>query len=164
MKRSYFIAAVVVALAASAGVAYATVGGPTYIYDFRYNPADESIYYVSASQGGRGCPPVLNKLSIRSGVEETVFSCEQGEALLAQSAPGHWYPAPLMQKFDELTKNFRRLLPVNLPENGIAIDLDAVQTRHIDGTDFLLATDFSATVFQNGTRVASFPVSGCSKE
>jgi len=30
----------------------ATVGGPTFIYDFKYNPQDESVYYKTVSESG----------------------------------------------------------------------------------------------------------------
>jgi hypothetical protein len=165
MQRNYFIAAVVIVLAAGGGAVHAIVGGPTYIYDFRYNPADESVYYVNALQGGRGCPPVLVKQSIVSGALETVVSCEQGEALLAKSGPTSRYPAPLMQKFDELTGFFERLKPVNLPESGVAIALNFVRTENYSPEiNEVMRTHFLASVHRGGEKISEFPVAGCSRK
>ena len=143
--------------------AVATVGGPTYIYDFRYNPANESVYYISASQSGRGCPPILRKLSVRTGESETVFSCEQGEALLSGSAFAGQYPAPLFQKFEEITGRFERLAPLNLPKNNVEVDLTFTRTEdYAPDLPEIKRTYFLAEVYHNGTKAAEFPIAGCS--
>ncbi len=150
---------------AVARFAEATVGGPTYIYDFRYNPSDEAVYYISASQSGRGCPPILQKLPPRSGASENVVSCEQAEELLKGSVPGQWYPAPLMAKFEEITERFARLTPIHLSKNNISIDLDFSGTEGLHGAEAILRwTKFLATVYQNGRKVSEFPLVGCSRE
>ena len=61
----------------------ATVGGPTFIYDFRYNPLDESVYYIKQDFGGRGCPPELIRLSLNSGKTDIAYSCSEGEKIIS---------------------------------------------------------------------------------
>jgi len=140
----------------------ATVGGPTYIYNFRYNPEDKSIYYVSNSQSGRGCPPTLQKLSVTSGDTATVFSCTQGAAFLTENKDSNQWQ--LVTKFEEMTEPFERLIPIHLSNNNIVIDLTFARTENY-GPDVneILHTHFFATVYQRGQNVAEFPISGCNK-
>ncbi|MDP3996511.1 MAG: hypothetical protein Q8P86_02360, partial [bacterium] len=78
---------------------FATVGGPTYISDFKYNPADESVYYIVNSQSGRGCPPELAKISLNSGISEMALSCDEGEKILERE--GIYDISPVFQKIYE---------------------------------------------------------------
>ena len=89
-----------------AGSTYATVGGSSFIYDFKYNPQDESIYYKSFSESGRGCPPELIKLSLVSGGPQVVYSCDDGEKLTQNS--GSVSPAVDLL-INNITSNFKNL-------------------------------------------------------
>ena len=62
--------------------ARATVGGPTFIREFKYNPLDESVYYIQTSESGRGCPPGLHKISLNTSQSQVVYSCDQGEKFI----------------------------------------------------------------------------------
>jgi hypothetical protein len=149
----------------TAGIADATVGGPTYLYDFKYNPADESVYYVSASQSGRGCPPVLQMLSLRTNVSGDIFSCAQGEELLGRSGYQGGHPAALFQKFEDITRDFERLTHIHLPKNSVSIDLMFESTGGVSGAEAIHGwTNFRAVVYQNGEKITDFPMRGCNRE
>lgn len=144
------------ALALGATVAHATVGGPTLIYDFRYNPADESVYYIEEDHGGRGCPPELYKLSLNSGAASVVYSCDQG------SAEG----ASPVSEIDAIIEGFKPLSPISLKKNGIEVDVDFVRSEMWEyGSDSGVSKrHFTATVYQRGGKVAELPVAGCNLE
>ena len=56
--------------------ASATVGGPTLIYDLKFDPATKSVYYTEQNYGGRGCPPELKAISTDTNQVRTIFSCD----------------------------------------------------------------------------------------
>lgn len=149
-----------------AGVAVATVGGPTYIYDFKYSPEDNVIYYVSASQSGRGCPPLLQKISVVSGMSQAAVTCNEAEALITERGYSLGeYPAALFRKYEEIIGYFEQLVPLHLSKNGIAIDLDFVRTENYGpDVDEIIRTHFLASVHHNGKKIDEFSVSGCSRE
>lgn len=155
----YLLTAAIALIFGGALQVHATVGGPSYIYDFKYNPADESVYYIQNSQSGRGCPPILMKISLNSGKYETVLSCDQGEVLLQSSASG------VNRKIEEITKNFKALTPLNLPKNNIAVDVDFLRTETISPEDsWVIKSHFTAEVLQNKKAVTEFPITGCTRE
>ena len=57
------IFSIVLGISVIVSPALATVGGPTFIHTLKYNPLDESVYYIQNSESGRGCPPGLMKIS-----------------------------------------------------------------------------------------------------
>jgi len=133
-----------------ASVAHATVGGDKLINSFTYNPEDESVYYVSEDFGGRGCPPELRKLSLASGLYDIVVPCGD-DAQTTQTA------------IRSITTDFKPLTPLDLRKNDIAIDLtfDRSEQYSPEVTE-IVRSHFTATVYQHGKSISTFPVQGCS--
>lgn len=161
MKYKYILVLVGVLLIFSSVIAsnaQATVGGPTFIYDFKYNPQDESVYYKKISESGRGCPPELMKLSLVSGGPETVYSCDDGEKLIQNG--GNFSDVNLA--IDNIILNFKDLTAINLKDNGIFIDVNFIDYKKFgfDPNDIELA-NFKAEVYQNNIKLIDFPVTGC---
>lgn len=152
------------ALLISAEVASATVGGPTYIYDFKYNPKDESVYYTESDYGGRGCPPMLSKTSLATGVSSKVYSCDQGEKLY----DGKDYDAAIAEvraEINAITQNFKNLVPISLKKNNIYIDLKFVRTENLSPEiDEIKNSVFNVAVYQGDKKLGDSEVSGCNTE
>src|SRR3989344_6034302 len=123
----------------------ATVGGPTYVYSLKYNPADESVYYTQINEGGRGCSPELWKISLNTGERAVVFSCDEGEALQAANPNNN---SPLVNiEIERITENFKDLTQIHLPNNAIDIDLTFSREETIDDqSDWVIRTDFNADI------------------
>ncbi|MEI7424812.1 MAG: hypothetical protein WCK10_01690 [Candidatus Staskawiczbacteria bacterium] len=135
----------------------ATVGGPTFIYDFKYNPLDESVYYTKVSESGRGCPPELMKMSLVSGQTQVAFSCSDGEKLSSVSLVG--------SEINKITKDFKQLTLLNLKENNIAIDINFLNSENYSPEiDELLRRNFNTSVYQDNKKVIDFTISGCKME
>lgn len=157
-KYLLFFSLLVVALfSLSVGQVQATVGGPTFIYDFKYNPIDESVYYVKDSYSGRGCPPELMKMSLTTGKSEVVFSCSDGEKLSSALLVG--------SEINKITKDFKLLTLLNLKENNITIDVNFLNSENYSPElNELLKRNFNASVYQNNKKVTDFTISGCKME
>ncbi len=138
-----------------ASQANATVGGPTYVYNLKYNPADTSLYYAEVSQSGRGCPPLLKKLSLTTNETTTVISCDQAEVLPAGGAEA---------EIRGITESFKDLTLVNLLKNSIEIDVTFVNEEKIAGEDWVSKSNFLAKIYQNDILIAELPIVGCNKE
>lgn len=162
MKKIFVISAFVLGVFAITGIAKATVGGPTYIHSFKYNPANESVYYTEASYSGRGCPPVLMKMSLESGKLETVYSCDQGEKLLSTGA---YDPSRVSAVINDMTSGFKGLSLINLRKNNITIDVNFVKTEKLSPElDQIRNSVFTATIYQNGKKLTDLQIRGCNKE
>jgi len=141
----------------------ATVGGPTFIGTFTYNPADESVYYVHNSQSGRGCPPVLQKISLATGKVSDALSCTQGEELIGDNYTDGI--ALVRDQINQTTNSFKNVTSLSLPKNDIRIDVNFVRSEKIDPTsDWIIMSHFMAQVYQNSHKVAEFPITGCNLE
>lgn len=133
--------------------AFATVGGPTIIYDFTYNPANESVYYIKQDFGGRGCPPELLALSLNTEKVTTVFSCSEGEVMSQEQVAA---------TITTTTNGFKTLTPLNLKSNAIMIDLRFIKTETYGSeSDEVMRRHFLATVYQSGRKVVEFAITGC---
>jgi hypothetical protein len=142
--------------------AEATVGGPTTIYDFKYNHSDESVYYIQLDGGGRGCPHVLKKMSLDSGVVSTVFSCDDGEKLINGNFDNIYL---VNKKISDLTNGFKDLTPISLKKNNFEIKLSYLKDNYIgDAEKFKISSTFTASLFQNNEKIKDFEVSGCTIE
>ena len=140
---------------------FATVGGPTVIYDFKYNPLDESVYYTKQDYSGRGCPPELVKLSLNSGISEDAYSCDEGEKLLTQD--NNYDHSIVRRKIDAMTQGFKPLPPLSLQDSDISIKVTFNRAENYSPEfDEVLRRHFTATVYQNEVEVSEFPVTGCS--
>lgn len=141
-------------------VAQATVGGPTYVYSFKYNPQDESVYFIETSMSGRGCPPELKKISLNTGEVSTVYSCDEGEELLSKS--DSYDSEIVLSEIRDITANFKDLSQINLRKNNISVDVDFVRDNYLEGSpDWLLNKEFTATIFQNNKELSRQMITGC---
>ncbi len=137
----------------------ATVGGETLIYNFKYNPIDESIYYIQQSYSGRGCPPELIKLDLNSEKKETVFSCSQGEKFLSES---NNYDFSLVNtEIERLTKNFKPLIPLDLKSNNITININFDREEKYAELNEVIRRHFTSSIYQNNKKIKEFSVIGC---
>jgi hypothetical protein len=141
---------IVVAFFGAVGTLHATVGGENLIDSLTYNPENESVYYVEQNFGGKGCPPELFKMSLASGKSDVVFPCAED----FNNA---------REKISSITSSFKRLDALNFKKNDITIDLTFVRAENYSAEYAeVLTNHFTATVYQNGQKVADFPVQGCS--
>jgi len=141
-------------------VSHATTGGPTYIYSFKYNPANESVYFVQQNEGGRGCPPELLKMSLTTGKTDVVFSCSQGESLMSANSDAG--VAPVTTAINNIVKDFKYLIPISLSKNNIAIDVNFVNSEKLSlGDGWIGRSRFTATVFQDADKIDEIPIVGC---
>lgn len=133
---------------------YATVGGETLIYDFKYNPSDESVYYTRIDGSGRGCPPELRKISLNSEKSTIVFSCDQGEKIS---------PDQVNSEINTITSGFKPLTPLSLKSNIISVDVKFIKTEtYGPESSEVLLRHFIVSIYQNGEKVKEFPITGCS--
>jgi len=137
----------------------ATVGGPTFIYDFKYNPADESVYYIKQDFGGRGCPPELFKLSLNSGKTQIAYSCNEGEKLV----PGdNDSTSPVSIEINRITKDFKPLNSLNLKDNNISIDVNFIKEENYSPeVNEIVRRHFTASIYQNGVKINELQIIGC---
>jgi hypothetical protein len=135
--------------------AIATVGGPTYVYDLKYDRTNASVYFTEMSESGRGCPPTLMKISLNSSETTTVISCDQTESLSTQEVES---------EIRGITANFKDLTSINLSKNSMKIDVVFVNEEKIANEDWVLKSHFMAKIYQNNILLAELPITGCSKD
>lgn len=132
----------------------ATVGGETVIWDFKYNPVDESVYYMNANYGGRGCPPELMKTSLNSEKSTVVFSCNQAEKLGFEK---------VNSEINKITQDFKPLTTLNLKANNISMDIKFVKSENYSSeVNEIMRRYFTASIYQNGKKIKELPITGCS--
>ncbi len=150
----------------SSNIAYATVGGPTYIGDFKYNPKDESIYYKFYDHGGRGCPPVLMKISLNDGKTNEVYSCDEGEKFLESYQNDYNVGiAKLAEELDKITSGFKDLTPINLKKNNINIDIKFARSEKFEGElDMIKNSIFNAEISKDNNKLLFTDIFGCNIE
>ncbi|PIQ92449.1 MAG: hypothetical protein COV70_00565 [Parcubacteria group bacterium CG11_big_fil_rev_8_21_14_0_20_39_22] len=142
--------------------AFATVGGPTLVYNLKYNPADQSVYYIERSHSGKGCPPVLEKISLSTGEIESVLSCDDGFSLI--SVEDNYNSQAVYERIEEITEGFTSLTPIHLKENSIEIDVDFSREEESEEIGYVLRRHFVAGVYQNGVKTDEFPIVGCNRD
>ncbi len=146
----------VLLFATSINVAHATVGGPTFVYDIKFNPKTNSVYYTEINQGGRGCVPELKSINIINSATSTVYSCADGEKTSATDSD---YYSKHEQKIRAYTSSFVSLLPINLKNNNVSVKITETGSEKIE--DYIYRRNFNATIFQDGVEKAIIPTSGC---
>ncbi len=152
------LVALVVVLGAR--TAEATVGGPTFVGSFSYNPENESVYYVLQSQDGRGCPPLLQSISLADEAVTTELSCDEAEGLAGEEYSNQ---DRVFQKISEITEGFKYLSPISLSKNGVDVEVAFVESETLeDSPDFVIRSLFSAVVYQDGQKIDEFEIIGCS--
>lgn len=161
MNKLFFSFGILIALFI-ANSALATVGGPTFLHTFKYNPLDESVYYIVNSENGRGCPPELMKLSLNSGKSQVVYSCDEGEKLMQSNG---YNDSAVNIEIEKIMTDFKGLAPINLKNNRISIDISFVNYENISPEIAEIKNaNFFASVFQDNKKIVDLPISGCNLE
>ncbi len=138
----------------------ATTGGPYVVYDLKYNPITKLVYFLSADQGGRGCPSELKSISLVNGELSTLYSCDDAEKQAA--IDGDFYFKDYLQKINLIVENLDFAKLINLRKNNIRIETNVVKVKECtEDTPWLCGVDFMATVFQDNVKKAEIPFSGC---
>ena len=162
MKHVTYVA-IFVATLIFTPIVQATVGGPTTIGDFRYNPSNESVYYTQYTSNGRGCPPTLHRMSLNTEISEQIFSCEEGEGLLTEQDIYSFQP--VTNFIHDFVGDFKKLLEIDLRSNGLEIDVDFVENvPYSEEYQETLYKKFSVNVYQDGRKVKDFEIQGCKLE
>jgi len=162
LKLITSILATFIFLLISLDIAEATVGGPTYIHNFKYNPQNESVYYIENDNGGRGCPPVLESISLATSKNQIIYSCEQGEKILYSEKDYNTAILQISNKINDIISDFKDLTPINLRKNNISIDLQFVKSEKLSPEiDEIKNSIFSATIYQNSKKITEISLSGC---
>lgn len=165
--KKYFLLVLFLALFWSVNDAGATVGGPTYINNFKYNPKDESVYYTQNDHGGRGCPPVLMKISLVDGKNETVYSCEKGEELLNAYLNNNYEfgLSKVREEINNIVSGFKDLNPIDLRKENINIDLNFEKSEKFpEDPEYVKNSVFNMTTYKDGKKVKENLVYGCNME
>lgn len=141
----------------------ATVGGETVIYNFKYNPIDESVYYIKQSYSGRGCPPELIKLSLNTGKDEVVYSCDEAEKLSTESDWPSFSGANF--EINKIIDGFKSLTAIDLKKNNISIDVNFTKAEIFeDNPEYIIRREFIANIYQNNKKISEFKIAGCNLE
>jgi hypothetical protein len=155
--RKYIISsilAIVLVIILLVNTTYATVGGPTTIFDLKYDQKTSSVYYTEQSYSGKGCPPILKSLSYLTGVSKTIYSCDDEiSGTVGQS-----------QKIYSYTSTFYSLTHINLRKNNITVSIDGGVVENYPNTTEKAKINFVAQVLQNNTNIIKLALSGCSLE
>ncbi|MEK7574779.1 MAG: hypothetical protein AAB511_00950 [Patescibacteria group bacterium] len=165
--KNYFVAPTIALLISlsfwfTANTANATVGGPTFVHSFSYNPADESVYYIMNSQNGRGCPPELLKLSLASNTSQVVYSCDEGESLIQNT---NYDFAPVNAKISDITEGYKRLIPIHLKNNNISVSVDFHGLENISPeVSEIKNAKFTVNISQDNKKLAPIPIVGCNND
>lgn len=164
MKRTsimkYFLLVYLFLIFSVANIAEATVGGPTIISDFKYSPEDQSVYFTQHDFGGRGCPPILKKISLISEETEIFFSCEEGESLISESDSWSSRVGLVYQEIEKITGSLKLLIPISLPNNNLEIDIKYKDKEYLSD-EFVIKTNFTADIYQDKVKVDEVAFAGC---
>lgn len=140
----------------------ATVGGPTFVGIFKYNPLDESVYYILHNNNGRGCPPELMRISLNTGKKEIVYSCEEGEKLLEKN---NYDISVVNSEIDKIIKDYKPLSQISMKDNQISVDVNFLNSeKYPSGVGGIMMSNFTASVYQNNIKVTDLSIVGCNKE
>ncbi len=137
---------------------FATVGGATHVSLLSYSPQEQTVYYLEEDGGGRGCPPIIQKINVASKQQSAVKTCDELEA----------DPYPSNDYF--IAETFRNLVPlseINLEENKISVAVSFVSEQldpNGDGINGIQQTFLKATVFQDGIQKGTFDFTGCTRD
>ncbi len=152
MNKVLIICFSLAVLLLGASHAHATVGGPTYVYDLKYNSADTSVYYTEISESGRGCPPILRKVSVATHTTKTVLSCDDTQELPIESVEA---------EIEGTTAGFKNLTPISLTNNNVRITLIQTGVDTFDGVKDFSRTFFTANIHQDDNFIGSIDIQGC---
>ncbi|MDP3696441.1 MAG: hypothetical protein Q8R55_00225 [Candidatus Taylorbacteria bacterium] len=152
---------VVLFLLMSASNVSATVGGPTTIDRLSYSPNENSVYYIVHDGGGRGCPPIIEKLHISTKERTQVKSCDEIESTYHRDESS---AASYNQFIEDTFKdpNIKSLPIISLTNNNISIIVEYVAEHRFD--EYNVSSDFRATIFQDNQKKGAIDFIGCYKD
>lgn len=158
MKKS-IIFSITIGIFLMANGVLATTGGPTYISSIAFNKADNSVYYTVHDNGGRGCPPIVNKINISTLARSEIKSCDQLES-------GDPYSEEGMKIYSQFIHDTYQGLPylwsVSLKKNNIDVEVKLLSEQSEE--DFIYWSEFQATLTQDGKELGKINFRGCAKD
>lgn len=153
MKRFAIIFGLIFSGLALASSVHATVGGPTYIDRVGYDALADQVYFLVNTQSGRGCPPEIMSVDVKSKQVIDVMNCDQIEKKYGYSSEGY------NTFVDDTFKNLTHLSALDFRRNGISVDVTYVGEHRND--EYNVSSDFRADFYQNGKRIDSASYVGC---
>ncbi|MEK6809484.1 MAG: hypothetical protein AABY40_02320 [Nanoarchaeota archaeon] len=148
-------------LLATANNVSATVGGPTTIDRLSYKSSENSLYYVVNDGGGRGCPPIIEKLNLSTKERTQVKTCNEIESTYYRDENS----ATSYNQFIEDTFKYPavKALPIiSLTKNNISILVEYVGEHKFD--EYNVSSDFRATILQGNQKKGAIDFIGCYKD
>ena len=139
----------------------ATVGGPTTIDRISHNAKENSLYYIVHDGGGRGCPPIIEKLNLATKERTQVKSCDEIESTYYRDESS----AAAYNQFIEDTFKYpdvKNLPIISLSNNNISIIVEYVGEHRFD--EYNASADFRATIFQDNQKKGAIDFIGCYKD
>jgi hypothetical protein len=135
----------------------ATVGGPTIIHSLQYSPTNgQEFIYEQQNYGGKGCPPEIYAINIKTQIKRTLVSCDEG---IRNSVEYNTKLENTLSQYPNLLKH------IDLIKNKFSAKITAVKEHDFDAsTGNFGGTDFQLDLFQNNEKKASILYSGCSKD
>lgn len=136
----------------------ATVGGPTTIERLSYGPNENSLYYVVNDGGGRGCPPIIEKINISTKDRTQVKSCDEIQSTYYRDDGS----AASYNQFIEDTFKYPNIKPlpiISFTKNNISIIVEYVGEHRFD--EYNVSSDFRATIFQDNQKKGIINFIGC---
>ncbi|MBI5126331.1 MAG: hypothetical protein HZA80_01030 [Candidatus Taylorbacteria bacterium] len=157
MKIIFYVTIVLTVLfGISAQTTYATVGGPTVVYDLKYDTKTNSIYYTEQSDSGKGCPPELKAISLATNATKVIYGCDD------ETPDSQYGSQTFTERIRSFTEKFTPLQTVYLKNNKINVSVDVVNVEKIEDS-WVIRTHFIARVSQGTLNKANIPFAGCSE-
>ncbi len=150
ISSALFILIVGVVFSCVTPTVQATVGGPTFVYDLKYNASDSSVYYTKQDGGGKGCPPELHKILLTTLEKSTVISCDQG---IENSGD-------MREEIAFITAQMKDLTQLHLSKNNFEIKVFTGEAKTI-AEGWVSERSFVAQVFQDGNFISEIKLTGC---
>lgn len=158
MNKISILFVVALFLLMSASNVSATVGGPTTIDRLSYSPNENSLYYVVHDGGGRGCPPIIEKINLSTKERTQLKSCDEIESTYYRDESS---AARYIQFLEDTFKypNVKTLSIISLSRNNISILVDYVGEHRFD--EYNVSSDFRATISQDNQKKGVIDFIGC---
>ncbi len=142
-----------------AGNAYATVGGSTTIDRLSYSSQENSLYYRVDDKGGRGCPPLIEKLDLMTKVRTQLKTCDE-------ILPEYFKEQESQNSYDTYVQNIFRDLEavrrIKLASNGISVVVEYMGEQSLD--EYNKVSSFQARVFQGNQQKGQIDYMGCHQD
>ena len=149
MKKIYiFVLVIILGFIFTINTANATTGGSLMISDIKYNPNNNTVYYLVNDNGGRGCLPELYSYTIDKQEEKIIYDCDYAES------NGDGY----QEKIDFIMNGLIPLDRIDLNNNSISANVMIDYTYH---DDYFSQISLKADLFQNDEKKLLIEFPGC---